>query len=256
MTNTLTEAEEARVLAFADNALSDSERATTKQWIDVTPEAQKLLAEFERSAIPYQEVMAPLLETPKPDLASKYLSPNVTKPTAGLWGQAVGALAVLGFGLFIGSVLSKPSADSHLLTESWVAQVANYQQLYVRPTVDVAGPIDAPALAQMIEENLGQVTPIPDLSEQGVTFRRGQLLQVNGNPLIQLAYLPQTGLPVALCIMKNKAATDSEVVAGESHGLNYRSWSKNGLQFVLLGKLSNSKIQSLTDATLLQLNAT
>jgi len=256
MTNNLTENDEARVLAFADNALSQSEREATKQWIDATPNAQILLAQLERSAIPFKEVMEPLLEPTSPHIASKYLATDVTNSTGRFWGQAVGALAVLGFGLFIGSFLSKPAADLPFQTEDWVAQVANYQQLYVRPTVDVAGPIDASALAQMIEKNLGQKTPIPDFSPQGVTFRRGQLLQVNGNPLIQLAYLPETGLPVALCIMKKKAETNSQVVAGESHGLNYRSWSKDGLHFVLLGKLPESEIQSLTESALMQLNAT
>ena len=140
--------------------------------------------------------------------------------------------------------------------ESWVAQVANYQQLYVRPTVEAAGPVDRSALTAMINSNLERPVPIPDFEQEGVIFRRGQLLQVDGNPLIQLAYLPASdGLPVAFCIMKDPGAKASPPDSGISHGLNYQSWNQEGLRFVLLGSGSKQQIEKLSQLARDQINA-
>ena len=47
-------------------------------------------------------------------------------------------------------------------------------------------------------------TVVPDLRAEGLTFKRAQRLSFRGQELIQLVYLPASGDPVALCVMREK----------------------------------------------------
>ncbi|MBX2867923.1 MAG: hypothetical protein KTR18_04580 [Acidiferrobacterales bacterium] len=254
MNITLTEDEQARVLAFKDKALSSSEMASTSEWIAQTPGAQEFLERLDQTDLPFAEAMSPMLNIPIPEATISTVG-SQSIPRTLPWGRAVAALLLLGAGITIGSIANNTFEQGEDRSASWVAQVANYQQLYVRPTVEVAGPVDFPALETMMETELEQSINIPNFDDLGVAFRRGQLLQVDGNPLIQLAYLPnESGLPIAFCIMKDATATAAAPSAGRSHGLNYESWSQNGLRFVLLGSGSESQIEALAKRARAQIN--
>jgi len=148
--------------------------AATRQWIEKNPEAQKLLGVFDRSALPYSEAMAPMLDIPlsKTILATVSGTDKPGEKPKSIWRQTIAAAVLLGAGATIGMVVQSTNSPSPDTAESWVSQVANYQQLYVRPTVDVAGPVNYQALAEMVEANLGQPLPVPDFSDQGIP-RRG-----------------------------------------------------------------------------------
>ena len=116
----------------------------------------------------------------------------------------------------------------------WVDQVASYQALYVTETLNGAAqdPAATQAALGQANTNLGfEFYQAPQI--EGMTFKRAQILAVDGETLLQLAYLSDDGVPYALCV--TRVANDQDGVSiGMSHALATASWVQDGLGFVLV----------------------
>lgn len=127
----------------------------------------------------------------------------------------------------------------------WVDQVASYQALYVAATLDGAAqpPDITRATLTSAEASLGlHLTLAPEIP--GMEFKRAQMLAVDGEPLIQLAYLGTNGTPFAFCVTRVSGA-DRAVETTVSHELSAASWIRSGLGFVLIGGSDNSAVSDL-----------
>lgn len=117
----------------------------------------------------------------------------------------------------------------------WVDQVASYQALYVTETLNGAAqdPAATQAALGQANANLGLEFDHAPLIE-GMTFKRAQILAVDGETLLQMAYLSDDGIPYALCV--TRVANDQDGVStGMSHALATASWVQDGLGFVWVG---------------------
>ena len=250
------------LLAYVDKQLDAEGVSEAEDLIASDPDAADFVSQLGISALPFAESFACLLDKPDAIEQSTETIPSLNKSPidstqnnnkpSWLWPTSM--VASLLMGLVIGfGVFSGDSDSNKNMAENWIAEVANYQLLYVRETVTPAPPLSNKqqlALQKKLSDALDGSLVIPDLSKQQLDFRRGQLLDVNGKPLVQLAYLPKNGLPVALCVLKNNAK-DSLPKSGESRGLSYIEWSKNGLSYVLIGK---TDIKILESAALSAIN--
>ncbi len=146
---------------------------------------------------------------------------------------------VMGFGL------QKRAATESSLT--WTAAVAEYQALYSRQTLNIADATQEQRIqtASYLEGLSGLEVAIPDLDDFELAFKRGQYLEVKGQPLIQLAYLPESGGPVALCF-KAQAGEDVAPVQGRHAGLEMQHWRANGVAFVLVGS-DRDQVRSVSE---------
>ncbi|MEL6840821.1 MAG: hypothetical protein AAFP85_16155 [Pseudomonadota bacterium] len=136
---------------------------------------------------------------------------------------------------------------------TWVDTVASYQALYV--TATLSGPTQSPAMAEAVlqeaEDLLGvDLRAATDVA--GLQFKRAQVLAIEGEPLIQMAYLDQNGEPFAFCITSGDRATD---VAGQmmSHGLATNAWVQDGVGYVLVGGTDLDVVSALSDVLQRQL---
>jgi len=86
--------------------------------------------------------------------------------------------------------------------EPWIQAVADYQQLYSRATVTHV--TEDPQLTARVISDLwtadGMRVVVPDLRASGLTFKRVQRLSFREQPVVQMVYLPEQGVPVALCV--------------------------------------------------------
>jgi anti-sigma factor RsiW len=142
----------------------------------------------------------------------------------------------LGFGFGLGFGLGSGFDIARMLdgSKSWRSAVADYQALYTTATLasisgDSAGR-DVPAVAAKLH------LPItPDaLKLAGLDFKRAQLLQFQGRPLAQFAYLDPDGTPIAFCATQTGTA-DSAITTGIFNGLAAASWNRNGFGFIVIG---------------------
>ncbi len=148
--------------------------------------------------------------------------------------RAVAATAVVCLG--VGWLAANYFADRS--TEDWHQSVATYHALYVNDTLAQVN--QSPAAAQ---DELKRVAAVlgkaiaPDVltGSPQLTYKRAQVLGFQGRPLAQLAFLSNTGVPVALCIIKNEKPGDTTISTGEQLGMKTASWSKGEYDYLLVG---------------------
>ncbi|ASL47391.1 hypothetical protein bAD24_III08345 [Burkholderia sp. AD24] len=128
----------------------------------------------------------------------------------------------------------------------WIKAAAGYQQLYTRDTVALLQPDMNVTTATVADirhvDNLAM--QIPDLSSQGLTFKRVQRLRFHDKALVQIVYLPQKGNPVALCVLK-EAKADAAPSDANVHGMAVVSWRRGQLGYALIGEPGTVDLDAL-----------
>lgn len=150
------------------------------------------------------------------------------------------ALIALGVGFFASSIIKQGKL------ENWHEYVAAYQALYA---TDTLAHVNSTHLAT--EKELKRVTTrlnteisVADLQiDEGLQYKRGQILEYQGRPLVQLAFLASDGAPVALCIMKSQSSDASGIGLQEMENMQSAYWSDGKLDYFLIGPLSAKKIK-------------
>ncbi len=168
--------------------------------------------------------------------------PVKTRP---VWAMAaVAAFVAFGLGAFIFG--TQRSAVPH----RWQEQVAIYQALYVTETLT---PIrfEQDVIAAQVKRSgteLGRDIPFEAVSRlDALTLKRAQILGFEGAPLIQLAYLSETGAPVALCAVRLDGSETADVVFETLAGLPSAHWSRDGVGYMLIGDLAAEHLQDLAE---------
>lgn len=177
-------------------------------------------------------------------------APTMPKPQAAprgrAWGYVVAPVA-LAASFVLGMLVSPSQQAPAPATAGWIDQVASYQALYVTETL--SGAAQNPALTRntldRVEAELGlSWDTAPQI--EGLTFKRAQMLAVNGEALVQIAYLDADGIPWALCITR-VGQDDRDLKSKMSHALAASSWVENGLGFVLVGGQDTDRATRLAD---------
>ena len=128
----------------------------------------------------------------------------------------------------------------------WVKAAVGYQQLYTRDTVADTTP-DLSAAAKTVEAIRhvdGLDLRVPDLHAAGLSFKGIARLRFQGKPLVQIVYLPKTGAPIALCVMKNMQP-DQTIAQRRVGGLNVVTWRQNELNYALIGAPGDADLDAI-----------
>lgn len=97
-----------------------------------------------------------------------------------------------------------------------------------------------------LSKALGADFTVPDLGTRGLTFHRAQLLQRDGKPFTQIAYMADTGTPVALYATARTGDLQS-LTLDEKEGINLATWSDSDLSFLLAGDLPEERLRALAE---------
>lgn len=159
---------------------------------------------------------------------------------------AILALVFTG-GLFAGGLFNAPEtiAEREL---SWREEAAGYVALFSKDTL--AGMPTDNATRQL---NLSRVATALGLDLSGekianpaLSFKGTQLLQFEGRPLAQIAYLYGNDTPVALCIIKS-SNPPRPPAEEKRYGLNSVHWVAGGYGFVVLGKVPEPELRQISE---------
>lgn len=128
----------------------------------------------------------------------------------------------------------------------WVMAAANYQRLYTRDTVafDSSNMATAAHIVDNIRRVDGVPIRVPDLRSVGLTFKRIQRLRFNNKPLVQIVYLPEKGLPVALCVMKDEKL-DSALAQQQVDSMDVVSWRHAKLSYALIATPGDTDLSAI-----------
>ena len=173
--------------------------------------------------------------------------------SSGWFPTAMAAMLALGIGFGGGYLLRDRLITSDGVLppvvqkkEGWRARVANYQDFYGQATLAAVNLSDTEAQAQleMASQALGKKFDLSTLrSSAALEYKRGQVLHLNGKPLIQLAFVAKSGAPVALCIVKAKPGAKPDLRYKEFRGMKSASWAKNGFDYFLIGGADQALIE-------------
>lgn len=248
----MTSLDETILLAYVDGQLPPEEVESVERALKTDPQAQAVVDKMRATAGQIRPAFDASLSRPlPPHLTNTVLHAPLGrhKPARiSIQSAAMIAVAVLlvgvGIGLFAGYETSQRS--ERLDQDDWVQAVIDYQVLYGRQTLSRPSP--SPDKVRDLQRYLGDVLAsqisIPDLSDAGLMFKRGQILVFDEVPIAQLAYLPNKGKPVAYCITPSKAVA-AGMQAGQSKGLHYVRWNDGRLAHVIVGGGSKEELQEM-----------
>lgn len=226
--------------AYLDGEAADDVSDAIGAALSGDPGLRARLDEMRAGQDAFAEAMATALSAapPMPDLPDPLSQRGTRVWPVGLAGVAAGAVLALGAGWSLW----------HTPDPGWRDVVANYQSLYVTETL---APLERTPEAQQadlqrLSAGLGiDLTGLPEIS--GLSFKRGQQLGFNGKPLAQLTFLAADGGPVALCILRNGAATSPGITAEVLSGLDTYSWTEDGFGILLLGPQGTDGLENAAE---------
>lgn len=130
--------------------------------------------------------------------------------------------------------------------KSWREAVAEYQVLYAPETLkwNQTPEDEIAATLERISQRIGLTLRAQDLHTSQAEFKRGQLLDFEGQPLVQLAYLSAKNVPVAFCMTRNGAA-DQDLQTERREDLPIVHWSRNGVSFMVIGQMPQAELMTM-----------
>ncbi|GAB7538394.1 anti-sigma factor [Burkholderia sp. 3C] len=223
------------------------------------PQSEALQSETLQSEAPQPHLEAPKPETPHSKAAqpgsatSGVVLPFAKRriPRPALWLAAAFVAGAFCAGLvqqFAAGGLG--GGDTPLaaagVKRPWISVAAEYQQFYTRETLADVQPDPAVSarIIGAIRSDDGIAVRVPDLASAGLTFKSVDRLRYDGKPLVQIAYLPAQGTPVALCVMKD-ARPDQAISQREMHGMSVVTWRQGSLSYALIGKPDSGDLNAI-----------
>jgi len=221
--------------AYLDGELSEAERADVDAALETNADVQGRLAALDLPLDAVRERLDAVLDMapPPPELGAPVAAPAWLPKWAGL-----AAALVLGLGL--GGWAMRPAEVD------WVEVVANYQSLYVTETLAAPRLPEAEESAKIadLSNSLGiDLSPLTELAP--VMFRRAQMLGIEGEPLVQMAYLAGD-VPVAICVTPIDGA-DTGVELDRRFDMEAASWVEGGYGYLVIGGDDRDLIRDVAD---------
>ncbi|KWH65270.1 anti-sigma factor [Burkholderia anthina] len=140
----------------------------------------------------------------------------------------------------------RESVTAQATMSPWITAAVNYQQLYTRDTVasDASNLAAVARTVDSVHRVDGLPIRIPDLRAAGLTFKRIQRLNFNRKPLVQIVYLPEKGLPVALCVMKDERP-DTAPGRRQIGNMDVVTWRRASLAYALIAASGETDLGAL-----------
>ncbi len=128
----------------------------------------------------------------------------------------------------------------------WRQSVANYMSLYTSETINRVGTSlegQHQNLA-LLSQDVGLPLTSENLAVDDLDYKRGQILDLSGKPLVQLAYLYQNETPVAFCIIKSTKGKKS-MQFEQRNGMKIAHWSSENHGFMVIGDVPEEELTKL-----------
>ena len=146
----------------------------------------------------------------------------------------------------LAKIPAKNSAKKPAKSPGWRQSVANYMSLYTSETINRVG---ASLESQhqnlaLLSQDVGLSLTSENLAVGDLDYKRGQILDLRGKPLVQLAYLYQNKTPVAFCIIKSTKGKKT-MQFEKRNGMQIAHWSSDSHGFMVIGDVSKEELGKL-----------
>ncbi|PCK88730.1 Fis family transcriptional regulator [Rhizobium sophoriradicis] len=244
--------------AFIDGELTAEQAARIEAIVKEDERVAERLEFLARASLPFEQAFAPLLQEAPREKLERMLdaiparedAKAVSAPAASRRRFLAALAAALVAGIAIDRAVLGLGGGFSAKDESseWRAVVADYISLYTAETLAGPSPAWESQAAQLapLDEKLGLSLSPEAVSLPGIDFKRALLLQYDGKPLAQIAYLdPDTG-PMALCIVRSDAGPKAPDLESRK-GMNVVYWSNGRHAFMLIGHAAADRMAAIAD---------
>lgn len=139
-----------------------------------------------------------------------------------------------------------PVVTGVLAARDWRDDLVLAHGLFSRESLTIG--IESQSNLELLAFHLGDIVGaeviIPDLGPFGLTFKRAQLLERGGKDIVQLAYLPLTGGPVALYAQWDEGP-DSAARLTRTDALAAAEWRRRNITYLLVGGMDRAAMEKL-----------
>jgi len=259
--------DDSQLIAYADGELSAREAEPVERALAQSADLRESVALLQASRLPYREAFAAQKLPPLPDdlrrriesmaqaagrQASNDFAPQEQRSARRVWLAAAfvaGAFCaglVQQLGAWPGVWGERAVSTAAVQPRPWISVAVDYQRMYTRETVAHVVPDGAASTRTVdaIRKVDGIRLRMPDLQAAGLSFKTVERLRYNGKPLVQMVYLPEHGMPVALCVMKD-SRPDESIAQREMDGMKVVSWRQNELSYALIGKPDSADLPAI-----------
>jgi anti-sigma factor RsiW len=243
---------DADLVAFVDNRLPPERREAIVSLARQDSAIASRIAVLTDGTPVLGEAFRPLLSDMPPQLEERLrrkaegmetLPEPTTAHPSRRWfslGLATAASFAIG-GVAGGLLMQRRSASS-----DWREAVAQYHALYGMATTAGLNPSpdDISQQLAIVSQALGR--PLPRVTETlaGLNFKRAQVLEFEGAPLIQIVFETADRTPVAFCLKRSSDTMRSPSVEIQ-HGLALASWTRDGVDELIVARLPQQQIMGL-----------
>jgi anti-sigma factor RsiW len=170
---------------------------------------------------------------------------------------AAACAACVAFGVFVSPIVSSfvpglknpVSEIAGTAQKSWRQSVAEYQALYAAETLTLnpQDPIKQDETLAKLSARVGVPLERQRLQLDKASFQRGQLLNFDGRPLVQLAFLYDGDKPVAVCLIAN-GAKDAAPASEVRKGMPLVHWARGGVSYMVIGQIEAGELTTMAGA--------
>jgi anti-sigma factor RsiW len=235
---------DADLVAFVDNRLPPRQReaivALARRDADVAARIATLTDGTPALAEPYTALLGGLPSALEDKVRAMAAGPAAAPSRRWFATGLVAASFVIG-AVAGGLIMQRRGAS-----EDWREAVAQYHALYGLATTAGLNPPAEEAGRQLaaVSQALGHPLAGIDGLVPGLTFKRAQVLEFEGAPLIQIVFETADKTPVAFCLKRSREAV--RAASAESHkGLALASWTRKGVDELVVARLPQEQIMAL-----------
>jgi anti-sigma factor RsiW len=249
-----------QTVRYLDGAMAPEERQTFEARLHQYPVLRRRLADMSAGTRPFLQAFEALLsEAPLDRLASLLPPPPSRSARSGIrfdWlrsARAAAAFLIFVLGVASGFVGYRYLPLSLEETEeggeaAWRSTVAEYLALTTSLTLSETGG-DTPTMAAdlaRVSARLGLPLSLARLQLSGRSIRRIGLYEIDGLPLLQIAYLDPENGPIAFCILARPEPPSGPAL--ERRGdMNIVHWSSGRHAFMLAGRAPKEVLEPVAE---------
>jgi anti-sigma factor RsiW len=252
-----------QTVRYLDGAMEPEERQIFEARLHQDPVLRRRLADMSAGTRPFLQAFDALLSEAPLDRLATVLRPSPGRPVVSSirrdWlrpARVAAAFLIFVLGVASGFVgyryLPLRSEETEEVGEAaWRSTVAEYLALTTSLTLSETGG-DAPTMdadLARVSARLGLPLSLDRLQLSGRSVRRIGLYQIDGVPLLQIAYLDPDNGPIAFCILARPEPPRGPAV--ERRGdMNIIHWSSGRHAFMLAGRAPKEVLQPLAETLL------
>ena len=192
---------DAEIVAFVDGRLPDDKLRAIAAAVSLDPALAARIAELSAGSPDLRGLWEDMLLSAPPGLMPDTQVAPMRQVNRRAWLAGVGGAA---FGFLAGFGALRYWTP---LQDDWETAVADYHMLYGASTVRGLDPSDQARSMELAGVEAATGFMLPSLAIDGLTYRRAQMLDLRGRPIVHIVLTTADVVPVAFCMTADTGLT-------------------------------------------------